>query len=98
MIMAFIGGSWMPLEMLPAFVRRLAPFTINYWAIDGYKRLLFADAGLVHVVGHKIPIRINRTAVIVYNDLWRRALTLVNGPGDTIHICISDLQTGQRTA
>lgn len=46
MIMAFLGGSWIPLDSLPDFVRSLAPATINYWSLEGFQTLLFTDGGV----------------------------------------------------
>jgi len=46
MVMAFLGGSFIPLDSLPGFVRGLAPFTLNYWAIEGFQTLLFTDGGI----------------------------------------------------
>jgi len=37
---AFVGGSMVPVNVLPAFVRQfLTPFTPNYWFIEGIRRL-----------------------------------------------------------
>ncbi|MFH1144983.1 MAG: ABC transporter permease [Candidatus Eisenbacteria bacterium] len=49
MIMAFLGGSFIPLDTLPGFVQRLAPFTLNYWAIEGLRTLLFTDGGITEI-------------------------------------------------
>jgi ABC-2 type transport system permease protein len=46
MIMSMLGGSFIPLNVLPRFVQRIAPFTLTYWAGTGYQRLLFEQAGL----------------------------------------------------
>ena len=46
MVMAFLGGSFLPLEMLPRVVRSLAPFTLNYWAVEGFQTLLFTQGGV----------------------------------------------------
>jgi ABC-type multidrug transport system permease subunit len=43
--MAFAGGSWVPLDSLPAGVRAVSPFTLNFWAVEGYRKLLFEDGG-----------------------------------------------------
>ena len=43
--MSFLGGSWIPLSSLPAGIRHASPFTVNYWAVDGFGRLLFDHAG-----------------------------------------------------
>lgn len=44
MAMAFLGGSFIPLDALPAFARQIAPVTLNYWAIRGYSALLVDGA------------------------------------------------------
>lgn len=45
MVMSVIGGSWIPLDSLPPFVRGLAPYTIIYWGSAGYRELLFGSGG-----------------------------------------------------
>lgn len=52
MIMAMAGGSFVPLEMLPAFVRKIAPFTLTYWGSSGYRDLLFSSAGVARLAPH----------------------------------------------
>jgi len=42
--MSAMGGSLVPLEAMSGMMRRAAPFTVNYWAIEGYKRVLFDGA------------------------------------------------------
>jgi ABC-2 type transport system permease protein len=49
MVMAFLGGSFIPLEGMPPFVARIAPLTLNYWAIRGFRTLLLSRAGLAEV-------------------------------------------------
>jgi ABC-2 type transport system permease protein len=49
MVMAFLGGSFVPLETLPSFVRGIAPATLNYWAIRGFRGLFEADGGVAAV-------------------------------------------------
>lgn len=46
MVMAMFGGSFIPLNSLPAVMRGLAPFTLNYWANEGYREILFEGAGI----------------------------------------------------
>ncbi len=45
-MMSFVGGAWFPLRQAPAFITRLAPFTLHYWAVEGYRDLLFRDGSL----------------------------------------------------
>jgi len=50
MIMSMLGGSWIPLEALPKFVRHLSPYTLTYWAGDGYRRLMFDNATMAQLL------------------------------------------------
>ena len=52
MLMSMAGGSFVPFEMLPPFVRAIAPFTMTYWASAGYKELLFSSAGVEDLLPH----------------------------------------------
>ncbi|MBP6875657.1 MAG: ABC transporter permease [Candidatus Eisenbacteria bacterium] len=56
MIMAFLGGSFIPLESLPAFARALSPFTLNYWATRGFQTLLFTKGGGVSDIAAPLAV------------------------------------------
>jgi ABC-type multidrug transport system permease subunit len=45
MIMSMFGGTWIPLDSLPAVVRKFSPYTLTYWAGEGYRHLMFNGAG-----------------------------------------------------
>jgi ABC-2 type transport system permease protein len=44
MVMSLIGGSFMPVSQMPEFLRSLAPYTINYWGIQGFTDLTVRGA------------------------------------------------------
>jgi len=46
LVMSALGGSMMPLFLFPDFLKNVAYFTINYWAIDGFYDVLGRDVGL----------------------------------------------------
>ena len=49
--MSSLGGSWWPLEIVPDFMRTLAHLiTINAWAMDGFKDILWYGRGVVDVL------------------------------------------------
>ena len=49
--MSSLGGSWWPLEIVPDFMRTLAHvITINAWAMDGFKDILWYGRGVVDVL------------------------------------------------
>ena len=45
LVMSALGGSMMPLFLFPEFLKTVAHFTINYWAIDGFYDVLGRDVG-----------------------------------------------------
>ncbi len=49
---SFVGGSMIPLSGLPAFARAVAPFTPNYWLIDGLRSLASGEANWIDVLKH----------------------------------------------
>jgi ABC-type multidrug transport system permease subunit len=46
MVMSMLGGSFIPLQSLPSFARVISPFTLNYWANEGFRKLLFDGASI----------------------------------------------------
>lgn len=49
MLMSLLGGSWIPLNVLPPFLAKLAQVTLNYWAIRGYQSLIMSEAGIPEI-------------------------------------------------
>ena len=52
LVLAFAGGSFVPLDNLPGVVQRLAPVSPFYWSTRGFQELLLNDAGLGEVLPH----------------------------------------------
>jgi ABC-2 type transport system permease protein len=50
LVLAFSGGSFLPLENLPAAMRAVSPFSLFYWGTEGYKALLRDGGGLADVL------------------------------------------------
>jgi ABC-2 type transport system permease protein len=50
MVMSMLGGSWIPLESLPAVVRKMAPYTLTYWGNVGYRELLFGSGSFASIL------------------------------------------------
>jgi len=50
LIFAFIGGSFLQIDTLPAVVRKFSPISPFYWGTTGYQELLQDGAGLVDVL------------------------------------------------
>ena len=46
MVMSAVGGSFFPAEFMPAGIRGLSQFTLNYWAVEGYLDLIVRGDGM----------------------------------------------------
>ncbi len=60
LIMSTLGGSMIPLYIMPEFMSKLAVFTINYWSIQGFYDIfwrqlptskLLLDCGILFAIG-----------------------------------------------
>lgn len=52
MILAFAGGSFLPLDSLPPAMRAISPASLFYWGTRGYQVLLVQGGGLEDVLLH----------------------------------------------
>ncbi|MFQ5719671.1 MAG: ABC transporter permease [Acidobacteriota bacterium] len=50
MAMSFMGGSFMPISQMPDALRRVAPYTINYWGVRGLTDLTVRGGGVDDVL------------------------------------------------
>jgi ABC-2 type transport system permease protein len=50
LILAFSGGSFLPLENLPRALRAISPASLFYWGTQGYQKLLVTGGGLADVL------------------------------------------------
>jgi ABC-2 type transport system permease protein len=50
MVGSMIGGSFFPISQLPSFILPLSRFTVNYWASEGFMRLITQGGGLVDIL------------------------------------------------
>jgi len=50
LVMAMLGGSFVPLSSMPASLRRYSPLSLFYWANDGYSELLQRGGGVAEVL------------------------------------------------
>jgi hypothetical protein len=46
----------MPISQMPAPLQAAARYTINFWAVDGYTRLVFDGDGLGDILGHIVRL------------------------------------------
>lgn len=78
LIMSAIGGSMMPLFMMPQFMQKLAVISVNYWAINGFYDIFWRHLPfmkVMHNVGVLIGMGSVMTAVSLF--LFKRHITRV---------------------
>ncbi|MCP3997067.1 MAG: ABC transporter permease, partial [bacterium] len=50
LVFGFTGGSFIPLDSLPAFLRQIAPVSPFYWGTSGYIDLIADGAGVKEIL------------------------------------------------
>jgi ABC-2 type transport system permease protein len=75
LLMAFAGGSFIPRNSLPAALQTLSPFSLIYWAADGYQKLVLDGSGLRDVLPHlAILAGAGLLLLALSAPLWQRRL------------------------
>ena len=55
-ILAALGGIWVPVFIMPELIRQLAEFSPLYWALNGYNKIFLADGSLQEVFPHMLKL------------------------------------------
>ncbi len=50
LIMSAVGGSIMPLFVLPAIMKKVAVFSVNYWGVQGFYDIFWRDLALIEIL------------------------------------------------
>jgi ABC-2 type transport system permease protein len=75
LLMAFAGGSFIPLNSLPAALRALSPYSLVYWAADGYRKLVLDGANLRDVLPNIAILAVAGLLLLALSaPLWQRRL------------------------
>lgn len=48
--MSAIGGAWFPTFLMPSFIQTISKFTIVYWAVDGFLKVLWRGASFKEII------------------------------------------------
>lgn len=52
MVTSVIGGSWWPIEIAPKFMQSIARFTPQYWAVNGFNKIITRGFGVSSVLSN----------------------------------------------
>ena len=50
--MSILGGSMIPTDSLPGMAQKASPFTLNYWAIEGFQKVILLGEGIGDILPH----------------------------------------------
>jgi len=50
MVTSMLGGAWWPIEIVPRFMQTIARFTPQYWAINGFNKIITRGFGITEIL------------------------------------------------
>ena len=68
--MSAVGGAWWPTSFMPPFMQQLSKFTIVYWSIEGFLRVLWANCNTRELLP-VLAILLAFAAVANTISIWR---------------------------
>ncbi len=69
-LLAMLGGTFIPIENLPAALNWLPKITLNYWGIQGFVALSYERASVAQI-GEHVAVLLGMGAVLFAVSLWR---------------------------
>ena len=49
-VTSMLGGAWWPIEIVPKFMQNIARFTPQYWAINGFNKIITRGFGIIEIL------------------------------------------------
>ena len=72
-LMSAIGGSMIPINMMPAFMQNVAVVSVNYWGIEGFFDIFWRQLPLIEILPKMgILLAIGLGMVLVSTQLFKR--------------------------
>jgi ABC-2 type transport system permease protein len=70
LLMSAIGGAWFPVSLMPDFIQRLSKFTLVYWSMEGFSRVLWEHAHFAELLP-VLGVLGGIVAVVMGIAVWR---------------------------
>lgn len=71
-ILAAIGGLWVPIYLMPAIMRSVAEFSPMNWAITGYYNIFLRGGSLVNIIPEATKLLIFFLSTVVITRVYRK--------------------------
>ncbi len=68
--MSAIGGAWFPTSFMPEFIQKLSRFTIVYWSLDGFIKVLWANCTTLELLP-TLGVLLGIALVVNAFSIWR---------------------------
>jgi ABC-2 type transport system permease protein len=68
--MSAVGGAWFPRSFMPEFMQHLSPFTIVFWAMEGFVQVLWANCTTRELLP-TLGVLFGIAAVVNTISVWR---------------------------
>ena len=80
MLMSAIGGSMIPLFIMPAIMQKIAVISVNYWGIQGFYDIFWRNLPLIDILPKiMVLLGIGIVMTIISTQLFKRnILTSIN--------------------
>ena len=77
-LMSAIGGSMIPINMMPAFMQKIAGISVNYWGIEGFFDIFWRQLPLIEILPKMgILLAIGLGMVLVSIPLFKRNIVAI---------------------
>ena len=70
LIMSSTGGAWFPISLMPHFMQTIGKFTLVYWSMEGFSRVLWAENSFVELLP-TLGILWGIAIVVMALAIWR---------------------------
>jgi ABC-2 type transport system permease protein len=71
-ILAAMGGLWVPIYLMPDFMRTVSQFSPMNWAISGYYNIFLRGGSLVHILPDMFRLLIFFLGTVLVTGIYRR--------------------------
>lgn len=73
MVFSMLGGAFVPISQMPAFVRPIAASTPVFWSVEGFSKLTIGGGGFAEVALHlAVLVGVGSLCMLVGSSLLRR--------------------------
>lgn len=74
-IMSAIGGIWVPIYILPNFMKSIAKMSPLYWSLEGVNALFLRNQGLLNILPHILVLVLFAFICLVYSSWFENKST-----------------------